>query len=86
MVFNSSGYVINSGLSGSINMKSYLKNNPQLKLSLNEHLIIGNNKINNLNLKEICYCVKLDDCNFHESVNLSEFDINRTLIINPPDG
>lgn len=28
----------------------------------------------------------MDDCNFHDSVNTSEFDMNRTLRIQPPDG
>lgn len=28
----------------------------------------------------------LDDCNFHDSVNTNEFDMNRTLRIQPPDG
>ena len=27
-----------------------------------------------------------DDCNFHECVNTSEFDLNKTLKISPPDG
>jgi AP-4 complex subunit mu-1 len=45
MVFNSSGYVLNSGLSGCIQMKSYLWNNPELRLSLNENLIIGENTL-----------------------------------------
>ena len=30
--------------------------------------------------------VVLDDCNFHESVNTLEFDMNRTLRIQPPNG
>ena len=29
---------------------------------------------------------RLDDYNFHESVNLSEFDNSRTLVVTPPDG
>uniref|UniRef100_A0A8R7V9L9 MHD domain-containing protein n=1 Tax=Triticum urartu TaxID=4572 RepID=A0A8R7V9L9_TRIUA len=30
--------------------------------------------------------VVLDDCNFHESVQLDSFDIDRTLHLIPPDG
>lgn len=30
--------------------------------------------------------VILDDCNFHECVNTSDFEINRILKISPPDG
>jgi len=46
---------------------------------LNENLEIGEDVAVNCN-------VKIDDCNFHECVNTNEFDINRTLKINPPDG
>uniref|UniRef100_A0A2P2ML59 Uncharacterized protein MANES_02G145500 n=1 Tax=Rhizophora mucronata TaxID=61149 RepID=A0A2P2ML59_RHIMU len=30
--------------------------------------------------------VILDDCNFHESVHLDNFDVDRTLTLVPPDG
>ena len=29
---------------------------------------------------------RLDDCNFHQSVDLSEFESTRTLLVNPPEG
>jgi len=60
-------------------MKSYLSGNPPLKLALNDDLIIGKAGPSNEG-------VILDDCNFHECVNTSDFDLNRTLKINPPDG
>ena len=60
-------------------MKSYLNGNPPLKLALNDDLIIGKPAPSNVG-------VTLDDCNFHECVNTSDFDLNRTLKINPPDG
>lgn len=59
-------------------MKSYLTGNPPLKLALNEDLCIGKHNFGN--------AVTLDDCNFHESVNSSEFNLNKTLKINPPEG
>ncbi len=30
--------------------------------------------------------VIIDDCNFHDCVNTNEFEMNRTLKIQPPDG
>lgn len=60
-------------------MKSYLNGNPPLKLALNDDLIIGKPEAGAVG-------VILDDCNFHESANTSEFDINKTIKINPPDG
>mmetsp|Transcript_461 Transcript_461/g.605 ORF Transcript_461/g.605 Transcript_461/m.605 type:complete len:228 (-) Transcript_461:328-1011(-) len=59
-------------------MKSYLSGNPELRLALNEDLVIG---------KGGSYgSVTLDDCNFHECVQLQDFETNRTLSFIPPDG
>ena len=41
VLFNSSGYVVNSSIDGCIQMKSYLDNNPKLQLGLNDDLIVG---------------------------------------------
>jgi hypothetical protein len=30
--------------------------------------------------------VQLDDCNFHESVDLTDFDSTKTLAVSPTDG
>jgi AP-4 complex subunit mu-1 len=59
-------------------MKSYLVGNPPLKLILNEDIAMADSNINGV--------VILDDCNFHESVNYSEFLINKSLKIDPPEG
>ena len=59
-------------------MKSYLNNNPPLKLILSEDIVMADsNSIGN---------VVLDDCNFHESVNYSEFLVNKSLRIDPSEG
>lgn len=79
VLFNASGYVINSSIEGCIQMKSYLLGNPQLRLALNDDLVIGRGT-------GAYGSVVLDDCNFHESVNTSEFDEYKILSINPPDG
>lgn len=60
-------------------MKSYLRGNPGLRLVLNDDLIVGNAPLSGSS-------VKLDDCAFHESVNLTDFDTLKTLAIEPPDG
>ena len=41
VVFDSSGYVLSSEIDGCIQMKSYLSGQPELRLALNEDLIIG---------------------------------------------
>ena len=62
VLFSPNGYVLNSTVDGCIQMKSYLAGNPELRLALNEDLVIG---------KGGAYgSVTLDDCNFHECVQL----------------
>lgn len=41
VLFNSNGLVVNSSIDGSIQMKSFLSGNPELRLALNEDLVIG---------------------------------------------
>ena len=79
MTFNSTGYVINSSIEGCIQMKSYLQGSPEIKLALNENLALGRSSGNYSN------CI-LDDYNFHECVNSSEFDMNKIIRIKPPLG
>jgi AP-4 complex subunit mu-1 len=79
VLFNSSGSLINSAVDGCIKMKSYLKGNPELKLTLNDDIIIG--RPTGYSSGSV-----IDDCNFHQSVNTREFESQRTLYITPPDG
>jgi AP-4 complex subunit mu-1 len=79
VLFNSSGSLINSSVDGCIKMKSYLKNNPELKLVLNDEISVG--RSSNYSGGSI-----IDDCNFHQNVNTKDFENQRTLYINPPDG
>jgi len=82
VIFNNNGYVVNSTIDGCIQMKSYLAGNPELRLALNEDLIIGKaNAPSNASGR-----VVLDDVSFHDCVNLTEFENARTLSFYPPDG
>lgn len=76
VLFNANGYMVNSSIDGAIQMKSFLSGNPELRLALNEDLVIG--KGGNYG------SVILDDCNFHECVRLDEFESSRTLHFIPP--
>ncbi|KAG5030611.1 hypothetical protein JHK82_014217 [Glycine max] len=73
VTFNSSGYILTSEIDGTIQMKSYLTGNPEIRLALNEDLSIGTSDYRGSG------AVILDDCNFHESVHLDSFDVDRTL-------
>lgn len=79
VMFSNNGYVLNSTIDGCIQMKSYLAGNPELRLALNEDLVIGRNSGS-------YGSVTVDHMNFNDCVNLSEFDSARTLSFVPPDG
>lgn len=82
LVMNSSGNVLNSCIDGSIQMKSYLTGTSELRLALNEDLCVKN-----MHKRAPTYgAVVFDDCNFHESVDTSEFEDLRTITFRPPDG
>lgn len=76
VLFSPNGYILNSTVDGCIQMKSYLSGNPELKLALNEDLVIGKGDGS----------VVLDDANFHECCQLQDFETDRTLSFFPPDG
>jgi AP-4 complex subunit mu-1 len=72
--------VLNSEINGSILLKSYLQGAPEIQLALNEDLVIGSKQ-------QVGYGrVGLDDVNFHESCRMDQFERERVLLINPPDG
>ncbi|KUF98501.1 hypothetical protein AM588_10007857 [Phytophthora nicotianae] len=80
VVFSSGGQMLNASIEGRIQLKSYLSGNPELRLALNEDLVIGNTGARQYGQ------VVLDDCNFHDCVQLDEFERDRVLIFQPPDG
>ncbi|KAG0476502.1 hypothetical protein HPP92_013343 [Vanilla planifolia] len=89
VTFSSSGYVLTSEVDGTIQMKSYLSGNPEIRLALNEDLSIGKSAGSSMYDYRSSAgggTVILDDCNFHESVHLDNFDLDRTLTLVPPDG
>ncbi|KAI3706739.1 hypothetical protein L6452_24676 [Arctium lappa] len=88
VTFSSSGYILTSEIDGTIQMKSYLSGNPEIRLALNEDLNIGRGgrSIYDYGGSSGSGAVILDDCNFHESVHLDSFDVDRTLTLVPPDG
>ncbi|KAJ0476740.1 putative Longin-like domain superfamily, Mu domain, AP-2 complex subunit mu superfamily protein [Helianthus annuus] len=82
------GYILTSEIDGTIQMKSYLSGNPEIRLALNEDLNIGRGgrSVYDYGGSSGSGAVILDDCNFHESVHLDSFDVDRTLTLVPPDG
>ncbi|XWS21029.1 hypothetical protein CRYUN_Cryun30bG0020100 [Craigia yunnanensis] len=88
VTFSACVYILTSEIDGTIQMKSYLPGNPEIRLALNDDLNIerGGRSIYDYSISYGSGAVILDDCNFHESVHLYSFDIDRTLTLefNPP--
>ncbi|OMO75208.1 Clathrin adaptor, mu subunit [Corchorus olitorius] len=88
VTFSATGYILTSEIDGTIQMKSYITGNPEIRLALNDDLNIGRGgrSIHGYGSSYGSGTVILDDCNFHESVQLDSFDIDRTLTLVPSDG
>lgn len=54
-----------------------------MRLVLNDNLVVGRDNVGG---QGGFGSVVLDDCNFHECVNLDDFESMKTLGIKPPDG
>ncbi|OWF43363.1 AP-4 complex subunit mu-1-like [Mizuhopecten yessoensis] len=80
-VINSDGTVSRLEANGSINMKNFLSDSPEIKIGLNEDLAIKAGA-----LKAYGDQVQLDHCSFHQKVKLEEFEKSRVLKIQPSVG
>jgi len=84
VLFGSTGNVLRSEIDGSIVIKSYLKGNPEVRLALNEDLVFGNG-LSSTGGNPYGAAV-MDDYNFHECANTTQFDLEKTLAFAPPEG
>ncbi|CAM6090870.1 unnamed protein product [Calypogeia fissa] len=86
VTFSASGYVLTSEIDGTIQMKSYLSGNPEIRVALNDDLSLPVSGENRSDYGGGSGMVVLDDCNFHESVRLDDFKTEHFLTLIPPDG
>lgn len=95
VVMNSVGTVLNSCIDGRIQMKSYLAGHPVLRVALNEDIVIGHDSVNDNHAlqrgrdrfsQDALAAPRIDDCNFHECVDLRDFYTSQVLEIQPPEG
>lgn len=76
------GTVLKSEIEGQLKMKSFLSGMPELKLGLNDRLVMEARGGNATKVKS----VDLEDIRFHQCVRLSRFENDRTISFIPPDG
>eukprot|EP01083_Nonionella_stella_P097197 273191_1 len=83
LLVSNNGTVLHSEILGCLKMKSYLSGMPELKLGLNDKLVLQQRQ---RRLGSRVKMVEMDDIRFHQCVRLARFENDRTISFIPPDG
>ena len=97
LLMSATGTVLRADVSGQIVMRAYLSGSPECKFGLNDTLLlnqqggpsygdVGNKDGTRKATKAAAGSVTLEDCQFHQCVQLGKFDVDRTISFIPPDG
>ncbi|RKP20684.1 clathrin adaptor, mu subunit [Rozella allomycis CSF55] len=81
LLANSNGTVVRSEILGAVKLRCYLSGMPELRLGLNDKVMLENN--GNSGARK---AVEMEDIKFHQCVRLNRFDTDRTISFIPPDG
>jgi AP-2 complex subunit mu-1 len=98
LLMSSTGTVLRADVNGQIVMRAYLTGTPECKFGLNDQMLvdsgagadqegpIGNRDGTTKATRAAAGSVTLEDCQFHQCVQLGKFDTDRTISFVPPDG
>lgn len=75
------GNIISSDIIGTVHVKSCLSGMPELKLGLNDKLMLENSGAGSK-----ARAIEMEDVRFHQCVRLTRFETDRTISFIPPDG
>nr|XP_033779732.1 AP-4 complex subunit mu-1 isoform X2 [Geotrypetes seraphini] len=81
VVIGSNGSLLKADIQGELRLKNFFQNCPEMRIGLTEELCIGKSE-----LRGYGAAVRVDECRFHESVKLDEFESHRILKVNPSQG
>ncbi|XP_056592617.1 AP-4 complex subunit mu-1-like [Triplophysa dalaica] len=81
VVMGSKGVLMKADIQGEIRIKCFLPSCSEMRIGLNEELNIGKSQLKGYNT-----AVCVDECRFHQAVNLDEFDTFRILKVCPSQG
>lgn len=84
LLVSSNGTVLRSEVMGALKMKSFLSGMPELKLGLNDKIVMEAR--NRSAASKSAKSVDMEDIRFHQCVRLSRFENDRTISFIPPDG
>ncbi|KAL9624605.1 MAG: hypothetical protein Q9160_001270 [Pyrenula sp. 1 TL-2023] len=96
LLMSATGTVLRADVNGQIVMRAYLSGTPECKFGLNDRLLLDTNDASNTvsgnrdgtqkATRAAAGSVTLEDCQFHQCVQLGKFDTDRTISFVPPDG
>jgi len=80
LLMSAKGTILRADVDGQILMRAYLSGMPECKFGLNDKLVLDKAE------RAADNAVRLDDCQFHQCVQLGAFSSDRTISFIPPDG
>ncbi|XP_069738552.1 AP-4 complex subunit mu-1 [Phaenicophaeus curvirostris] len=81
VVIAANGTPMKVDVQGEIRLKNFLPSAPEMRLGLTEELCVGRSELRGYGPP-----VRVDECWFHSSVQLEEFESSRVLRVTPPQG
>lgn len=81
VVIGSNGVLMKADIEGEIRVKCYMPNCSEMRIGLNEEFSVGKSQLLGYGA-----AVRVDECSFHQSVQLEEFETNRILRLCPSQG
>ncbi|XP_007578813.1 AP-4 complex subunit mu-1 [Poecilia formosa] len=81
VVIGSNGVLMKADIEGEVRVKCYMPSCSEMRIGLNEEFSVGKSQ-----LRGYGAAVRVDECSFHQSVQLDEFHSHRILRLCPSQG
>uniref|UniRef100_A0A8C5MUZ6 AP-4 complex subunit mu-1 n=1 Tax=Leptobrachium leishanense TaxID=445787 RepID=A0A8C5MUZ6_9ANUR len=81
VALGSNGSLLKADVQGELRLKTYFPNCPELRIGVSEEFCVGSSEVRGYGS-----AVRVDSCQFHESIKLDEFENCRILKVLPPQG
>ncbi|XP_053319582.1 AP-4 complex subunit mu-1 [Spea bombifrons] len=81
VAIGANGSLLKADVQGELRLKSFFPNCPELRIGVSEEFCVGSSE-----LRGYGSAVRVDGCQFHESIQLDEFENCRVLKVLPPQG
>ena len=86
VVVGRDGRTLRASVAGCVQLKSFLFGSPEIRVGLNEDLVVASSAAAEFRRPSYGAQVQLDDAVFHESADISEFDSMKVLSLRAPEG